>query len=60
MIVKDLIAVNRQTVGHFDHSPVSLLEYEDIKINLVYPSTKFILDITPWWNSPYNMLQRIE
>lgn len=57
--VLDILAICRQIVGHFKHSPAAFAKYQQYQKQLNIPEHTFVQDITTRWNSQYYMLSRI-
>lgn len=58
--MKDIVAIARKIVGHFNHSPLACSNFKKIQeeqLHLTYK--KLVQDISTRWNSTYYMLSRI-
>lgn len=58
--VKDIIAIGRRIVGHFNHSSLACSRFKDIQekqLHLQYK--KVVQDISTRWNSTFYMLSRL-
>lgn len=58
--VKDIIAIGRKIVGHFNHSSLACSHFKKIQeeqLHLKYK--KLVQDISTRWNSTYYMLSRL-
>jgi len=57
--VKDIIAISRNIVTHFNHSPSAVNKLTIIQEQLGLKTHKLIQDVSTRWNSTFYMLQRI-
>ena len=57
--VINLLAICRQIVGHFKHSPLAYSRLHEIQENLGLPLHKLKQDVPTRWNSSLHMLQSI-
>ena len=57
--VKDIIAVCKQIVGHFHHSPSAFAKYQEYQKQFKVSAHRFIQDVQTRWNSHYQMMNRI-
>lgn len=58
--VKDIIAMGRRIVGHFNHSSLACSQFKEIQEEQLHVTPKKLLqDISTRWNSTYFMLSRL-
>ena len=57
--VKDIIAICRNIVKHFSHSPLACGKLNEIQKELGIPEHKLIQDVTTRWNSTFYMLEQL-
>ncbi|KAI2655629.1 Zinc finger BED domain-containing protein 4 [Labeo rohita] len=57
--VSDAIAIGRQIVGHFKHSPLAYSRLQDIQLQMQMQPKRLQQDVKTRWNSTYLMIQSL-
>ena len=57
--MKDLLAICRSIVGHFEHSSVACYKLTQIQENMELPKHRLKQDVATRWNSTLYMLESI-